>query len=127
MERIETLSATSSEFVAAVSEAVADQARASDSIESNSSSVASGARDAREHMSNLSNAVASSSDVAVQTDKLSDELGSFVEALQLAIDTFPQDVARDTSNTSAEADADEDVDLWEEGEADDGGLDVELF
>ena len=127
MERIETLSATSSEFVAAVSEAVADQARASDSIESNSSSVASGARDAREHMSNLSNAVASSSDVAVQTDKLSDELGSFVEALQLAIDTFLQDVARDTSNTSAKTDADEDVDLWEEGEADDGGLDVELF
>ncbi|MBO6797478.1 methyl-accepting chemotaxis protein [Maricaulis sp.] len=127
MERIETLSATSSEFVAAVSEAVADQARASDSIESNSSSVASGARDAREHMSNLSSAVASSSDVAVQTDKLSDELGSFVEALQLAIDTFLQDVARDTSNTSAKTDADEDVDLWEEGEADDGGLDVELF
>jgi len=127
MERIETLSAMSSEFVAAVSEAVADQARASDSIESNSSSVASGARDAREHMSNLSNAVASSSDVAVQTDKLSDELGSFVEALQLAIDTFLQDVAHDTSNTSAKTDADEDVDLWEEGEADDGGLDVELF
>lgn len=126
MERIEALSATSSEFVAAVSEAVADQARASDSIETNSGSVATGAENAREHMSNLSSAVASSSDVAVQTDKLSDELGSFVEALQQAIDSFLQDVARDTSNTSAKTDADEDVDLWED-EADDGGLEVELF
>ena len=43
----------------APAEAVADQARASDSIETNSGSVATGAENAREHMSNLSSAVAS--------------------------------------------------------------------
>ena len=131
MEQIEALSATSSGFVSAVSDAIADQARASEAIEANSESVSQGATTARVQMNNLTEAVASSSDVAVRTDQLSDQLGGFVDALQMAIDTFLQDVAHDTAdkdNASAGSGSD-DVDLWGEGddEADDGDLNVELF
>lgn len=126
MERIQGLSATSSEFVSAVSEAIADQARASDAIGENSRSVSDGAVTARQQMSTLSEAVASSSSVAEQTDQLSDELAGFVQALEAAIDTFLQDVAQDTSK-DAKGDARADVDLWGDDEDDAGDLNVELF
>lgn len=126
MERIEGLSSTSSEFVSAVSEAIADQARASEAIEANSRSVSDGAVTARQQMSTLSDAVTSSSNVAEQTDQLSDELAGFVQALEAAIEAFLQDVAQDTSK-DAKDDASADVDLWGDDEDDAGDLDVELF